>query len=740
MKSRATSRQRAHRTRTSSSAILSRVGIVLTTLLVVGPVLAGVPTATVTVADWAERIWSSAQGKIQDEEVFDLLRAVPEDHTHLGVRRMREAVARWEEHAEQIREARQSGRETALAEMAAALDKGEYRKALRSAIELQDLSGDAGEVLAMAKVQTAIKHALEQAHRAEAEGRVLESLDWFRRLDLLHENQRVYYDDVLRVAERVGLLAFYTPKRLHEMRNDFAIEEGEEPLPDYNDSGETWREKVRQVSAPMVIEAISVAGSRHIQGMNDADLAMGGLLGIRTLVTTEDLSLAFPGLANETDRESLVRYIDANLDRLREDPKMGRADLRRLLDGLIERTRETVGIPERVIYREFGNGAMSRLDTFSAIIWPDEKDVFDRNLTGDFIGVGIQIELDNSRQLRVVAPLDGTPAQREGVRRGDLIRLIDGKSTVGISLNQAVDRITGERGTKVTLSIEREGHEGLIDFVITRDRIPLYTVKGWKRTGRGETDWDYLIDPINRIGYVRLTNFSQETVFEFDRAIAAMRRDAPELNGLVLDLRFNPGGVFSAATGIANRFVGKGKLVSVADRNRIMPTWAMPFRASLESLPVVVLVNAGSASASEIVAGCLQDHDRGIIIGERTYGKGSVQQVRPIDFGTAYLKVTEQQYLLPSGRSIHREKGSAIWGVQPDITVRMTSDQLVKLLEIRQEADVTPIADLDLDDPQRPDPERLLSEGIDPQLETALLLLRARVLAAEAGTTALVQR
>ncbi len=712
-------------------------------LVAAGPALAPAQSSepvTVTVSDWADEIWRSAQANDGGAGVvYDLLREVPADHTHLGVRRMREAVAQWESHTEQIVAARETGRASAIEEMTAALDESDFREALRAAIELQDLSDDPASVPAMAEVQQAIQEALRQAHQAEADGRILEALDWFRRLDLLHEQERTYYDDVLRVAERVGLLAFYTPQRLHDLRNEFAVAEGEDPLPEYNSSGPDWQDKVRDITESMMYEAIGVAKNKHIDGVEYGDLAIGGLLGIRTLITTDDLTAAFPGLENEADRASLLRFLDANIEALKEEPALGRRDFRRIMDALIERTSTTVAIPDRVIYREFGNGAMSRLDAFSGIIWPDEKEMFDRNLTGDFIGVGIQIELDNSRQLRVVAPLDGTPAQRAGMKRGDLIRFIAAESTVGITLNQAVDQITGDRGTDVTLRVEREGAEEMIDFVLTRDRIPLYSAKGWKRTGKGETDWDYLIDPINHIGYVRLTNFSRETVSEFDRAVATMQQDG-ELHGLVLDLRFNPGGIFSAATGISNRFVSEGKLVSVADRSRIMPTWAMPFRASLADLPVVVLVNAGSASASEIVSGCLQDHDRAIIVGERSYGKGSVQQVRPLDYGAAYLKVTEQQYLLPSGRSIHREDGALSWGVQPDITVRMTSDQLVSLLEIRQEADITPVAQLDPDDPERPDPQRLLDEGIDPQLETAVLLLQTRVLAEEAGPTTMVQR
>ncbi|MCK4872383.1 MAG: S41 family peptidase [Phycisphaerales bacterium] len=700
----------------------------------------------ITVVDWAEQVWQAAEEHQDSTRTFSLLRQIPDEHDHLGVRRLHTSVARWIDHSEAAELVRQESYDTALAELATAIGEDDLREALRAAIELQDLSGDDAAVREKPDVANLIQQAAANAREAEAEGRVLEALDWFRRLDLLYETERSYHEDLLRIAERVALVSFYAPQRLHDLRNEFALKNDEDPLPEYNAGGESWSDKVQEITERMLFDAADAAEQAHIDHIRYGELALGGFEAVKTLLTTADLDEAFPGLRNETDRTRLLRFIDAHIEQLRGDPKLSGYQFRKTVRALVEENRDTVALPKEVIYREFGNGVMSRLDTYSTVIWPDEMAFFNRSMTGEFVGVGIQIQLDTARQLKVVTPIEGTPAQRAGVKRGDLIRMIDGESTVGISLTQAVERITGERGTQVTLTVEREGSDELIPLTIARDIIPLYSVKGWKRTGKGETDWDYFVDPLNHIGYIRLTSFTDDTVDELDRAVATMR--AQGLSGLILDLRFNPGGLLSAATRISNRFVASGLLVSTEDKSGRM-TWhadASPHRASLGSIPTVVLINEGSASASEIVAGCLQDHNRALIVGERSYGKGSVQQVMSLRGGRAALKLTMQQYRLPRGRLIHRHDGDTTWGVEPDIKVPMTSDQLITALELRQDADLLPLdedetlqeaaegADEELSLEQQepelpPDPTRLLTEGLDPQLETALVLLQTRILA-----------
>lgn len=338
-------------------------------------------------------------------------------------------------------------------------------------------------------------------------------------------------------------------------------------------------------------------------------------------------------------------------------------------------------------------------------------------------------------ELKVVTPLSGTPAAQAGIRAGDIIRKIDGFDTLGIMLSQAVDKITGPNGTPVTLSIEREGHNDLIDFTLRRATIPIYASKGWDRSGPRETDWDYFIDREAGIGYIRLTQFNETTSAELREAVRQMRsRNRDDLKGLILDLRYNPGGLLSEAVAVANYFIdSSGNVVTQEDRRGqvIERQRLRRGRAELADVPLVVLINGGSASASEIVAGALQDYDRAIIVGDRSFGKGSVQNVYTLRGGNAAFKLTTHFYKLPNGRLIHRspEIDRSQWGVVPDVVVEMLPDQVGDSLRLRQDADVIgldengrPIADA-----ERPDPRDLLSEGIDPQLETALLLLRSKV-------------
>jgi carboxyl-terminal processing protease len=281
------------------------------------------------------------------------------------------------------------------------------------------------------------------------------------------------------------------------------------------------------------------------------------------------------------------------------------------------------------------------------------------------------------------------------------------------------------------------------------------TVKGWRKNGVDETgrsDWDWMIDEEDNIGYIRLTGFDQETKGDLLRAIATMRRDQV-LNGLVLDLRYNPGGLLDLAAFVSNLFVPKGDLVTGEDRNgRLTFRFpARPVECYLGGVPTVVLVNRGSASASEIVAGCLQAHEAAVVLGERSFGKGSVQTVHPVG-PEARLKVTNQYYRLPSsdgispGRLVHKRPMSTDWGVQPDLVVKMSiedwdaserlrirAEQAVSTLKLPKLTSADDDADLNPADIGEPNIDRLIDDGFDPQLELALLLLQTQVLAETAS-------
>ena len=682
-------------------------------------------------------MWTSAQSG-DAENAFELIARLPKEDQAPAVRALRESLERRNSHIDEAEKARVTRLAEARAEMDKHIEEGELLGALRSAVELHAISREEEKTafLADAAVRDLVSSSEAGARDAEAKGEWLDAQELFYRLHLLFEEDGRYREDVERVGQRLMMLRMYTPERLHEMRDQQRAREGEDPLPPFNPIGEDWREKLDGINSRMIVLALNQASVGHVDQTGMAEMLKGGIHALRIMATTSDLADTFKSLADARARESFLAELDAELARIEErGGKAGYFDLRQALEKITVANNRTVRIPEEALVHEFGNGAMSRLDEFSSMIWPDELRRFQRSTEGRFTGIGVQISLDDAMQLSVVTPLEGTPAQRAGIRKGDIIREVNGEATLGISLNQAVDRITGEPGTKVTLTVERPGTPEPIEFELVRAVIPIYSVKGWKRTGARETEWDWHIDPENKIGYVRLTQFTEETTREMLQAIGQMRRAG--LEGLILDLRFNPGGLLSEAVSIANLFVDEGLIVSQHDAMGVErdSQRARAGFAVLGDLPVVVLINEGSASASEIVAGCLQDYGRALLLGARSFGKGSVQNVYPISQGRAMLKLTTQYYRLPKGRLIHRRDGARNWGVEPDVIVPMTPTQVNDAITLRMDADVMPLGDdgKAAADAETPDPDRLLTEGLDPQLETALLLLRSQAIARRSG-------
>ncbi|PKL33815.1 MAG: hypothetical protein CVV40_00355, partial [Planctomycetes bacterium HGW-Planctomycetes-2] len=530
------------------------------------------------------------------------------------------------------------------------------------------------------------------------------------------------------------MLRLYVPERLHELMNAERLAQGEDALPPFNNIGEDWRKKLDGIDEAMIFRSIGAAAEMHVDRTPLSAMLLGAYRAVRTMATTSDLAGAFPKLADGDEVRQFLAYLDGRTSAIERRPAA--ADYSELIVGLrklIEKSAATVRIEPRALMHEFAEGAMGELDDFSSIIWPSDLQQFQRTTEGAFKGVGIQISLSDAGELKVVTPLADTPAARAGIRPGDIIRKVDGESTLGMGLLQAVDRITGPEGTSVTLSIEREGEAEALDFLMKRAEIPIHSVKGWERSGPGELDWNWFIDPAHKVGYLRLVQFTNNTTTEFAKAVSDMKRDG--LRALILDLRGNPGGLLSEAVGIVSQFVNSGVVVTQEDnagheRGREVARFG---QAKLGSLPVVTLVNGGSASASEIVAGCLQDYRKSIILGERSFGKGSVQNVLGLGANAAF-KLTTQYYRLPGrdgkpGRLIHRKPNSKEWGIEPDVVVEVLPKQFGEALQLRQEAD---IVEFDkggrlVNREKRPDPNELIIKGLDPQLEAALLLLQSQV-------------
>jgi carboxyl-terminal processing protease len=325
-------------------------------------------------------------------------------------------------------------------------------------------------------------------------------------------------------------------------------------------------------------------------------------------------------------------------------------------------------VDDKTLLENAIKGMLSNLDPHSAYLEPDAFAELQESTSGEFGGLGIEVGVEDGF-IKVVSPIDDTPASRAGIEAGDLIIKIDGKPTKGMSMMDAVAQMRGKPGSDITLTLVREGGKPY-DVKLTRAVIKVKSVRS------------QLLEP--GYGYLRVTQFQVNTGEEVGKALARLKKDngGKKLSGLVLDLRNNPGGVLQAAVEVSDHFLTKGLIVYTKGRiaNSELRFSADPADAS-EGVPLVVLINGGSASASEIVAGALQDHKRAVVMGTDSFGKGSVQTVLPLNNDRA-LKLTTALYYTPSGRSIQAQ------GIVPDIEVaraKLTREQAGEML---READL----------------------------------------------------
>jgi carboxyl-terminal processing protease len=745
-----------------SGSLLRRSGFALSGVLGLACVLhasagtAWSQTETATASDAvaiepsvARSVWETARQGHEDG-LIDLLgsfdaQALP-DWFEASVEQFKANIAK----READRDTQTADADTALNELITSAQASgsakDLNEALAKAVELQLLRADSTGLLREERIQGLMATAEATARKAEDEGDWLTASELFFRLHVLTDQRVQFRADVDRLNRRLGMIRLYVPERLWELRNARRIADGESPLPAYNSYGDNYREKLTTVQPQMVYLAIHRASLNHVlrddterSGVSMRSMLLGGLDAIETMATTLDLYRAFEGLRDEGRRAEFIAQVRAARQELADAQTVDTRDMRAVVQKVMQANEQTVRILPEAVLHEFGNGAMAKTDDYTAIIWPDELARFRRSTQGEFTGVGIQIELDELQNIRVVTPLEGTPAQRAGVQTGDVLKRINGISAVGLGLDQAVEVITGPAETSVELTVEREREDGEkeeVTFHLTRRAIDLPSIKGWEKTGPGDMDWSWFIDADAGIGYIRLTGFTEDTTRDFDTAVASMR--ASGLNGLILDLRYNPGGLLDQAVSIANRFYEDGLIVRTESASGTVTDqqFAKPIspNKSVADIPVVVLINEGSASASEIVSGAVQaaaDHGkaRAVVIGQRSFGKGSVQNVFSLSGGTAAMKVTTQYYKIDAPRLIHRNPESTEWGIEPDLAVRMLPSQEEAALMLRRQSDVLaldPAGNVIVTE-DRPDPDSLIADGIDLQVHTALIVLQSQV-------------
>lgn len=355
------------------------------------------------------------------------------------------------------------------------------------------------------------------------------------------------------------------------------------------------------------------------------------------------------------------------------------------------------------------NGMLASLDPHSQFLNAKSFREMQVQTRGEFGGLGIEVTQDGG-YIKVISPIDETPAARAGVRPGDFITHLNGTTTQGMTLQEAVEQMRGERGSAIRLTIRREGAERPLEISITRDVIRPQVVR-FRMEG-------------NDVGYIRMSSFNEQTETALRRAVQTLRsQGGTNLRGLILDMRNNPGGLLDQSVQVTDAFLNQGEIVSTRGRKQEEGTRYNAKRGDLtDGKPMVVLVNGGSASASEIVAGALQDHKRAIILGTKSFGKGSVQTIIPLQ-GQGALKLTTQRYYTPSGRSIQAK------GIEPDVEVQQAKIEVAETPKGRSEADLKNHLQSG-SDPKPAEPQAVVpgqnapAEATDYQLLRALDLLR----------------
>jgi carboxyl-terminal processing protease len=532
------------------------------------------------------------------------------------------------------------------------------------------------------------------------------SRDWKEKLKSVTRRSRllsIYAPDVLKdllatdLKERDEVDAILNPPVAGATPATQPTTKPVDPMAANDDFKSDWHDAIKGIQMPMLTTALDDAFLEYYRDVTYRGLMSGGISALDAVINTRGLEKTFPSLADAGKRKQFQDFLNDWKAKVAAANADNEKDLINQLlstddkDGILAANARTLKLPDEVLISEFGDGALATLDPFSNMIWPTEVAEFNKATQGDFSGIGVQILPEENGDLRIVRPLPGSPAMKMGIRAADVIAKINGKSAKGITSDEAVKHITGPSGTMVNLTIRSpDGTTRTLD--VKREKIKVESVEGYTRKN-DNGKWDYYVDPENKIAYLRITSFSGYTVKELHAAMDSMGDD---VNGVIIDLRGNPGGLLQAAIGVCNEFLTDGNVVVSTHPDRETHNGPTEARADDDhgkkfTKPMVVLVNQYSASASEIVSGALKDDHRALLVGQRTFGKGSVQQIFKLDEQeTAMAKLTTAHYYLPSGRCIHREENSTEWGVDPDVTVDLTPEQMRTAQEARMETEAAP--------------------------------------------------
>ena len=395
--------------------------------------------------------------------------------------------------------------------------------------------------------------------------------------------------------------------------------------------------------------------------------------------------------------------------------------------------RELSDDEKKKLVEDMIHGGLSRLDPHSTYFNEDDLHQFTTDTEGKFGGIGAYLTLHPQLQILMIeSPMVGTPAFEAGLQSGDLIYKIDDKTTENMRVDEARGSIKGPAGTKVVLSILRLGTAKLEEVPLIRAEIKIHAVRGFARDPSDVAKWDFFADKENKIAMIRLTAFNDNTGEEVKAAVQEAERAGAK--AMILDMRNNPGGLLSQAIVVSDLFLMSGKIVSTKDRTGTGRKWEAKKDGTLfepaSERPMAVLINSDSASASEIVAAALQDNGRAAIVGERSYGKGSVQKIFELSDRKTAVKLTAEVWLTPTGKNIHRwptSKESDDWGVRPDagLDVKLTlEDRRQHILHVNGLDKIKPKGEAP---PPAPDAPKIDPNYKDKTLEKALEHLRKKL-------------
>ncbi len=470
--------------------------------------------------------------------------------------------------------------------------------------------------------------------------------------------------------------------------------------------------------AAKVVQASQLVAKEYVKEVNQGELIASAVRGLYGRI----------GQEVPTDVTS----------RLADSKKMKEEELTSLLTDI----RMRLGKREDLANHKDIDFALQRmmipLDPYTTYIDQEQLAQFKREMGGNFTGIGVQIRPDTAtNQLMVVTPILGSPAHRAGLQAGDLITSIvreedsDGNKldtpevipTKGLLISDAVKKIIGRRGSKVKIQVEREGVEDPIEYELRRDKVEVESVLGANR--KSDDSWDFLIDPDSRIAYVRITQFARNTDRDVARVLHQLTKSGG-IKGLILDVRSNPGGLLDSAVHVSDMLIDDGTIVSIKPRqgSGTEKVHRGEQEGSHLGFPIVCLVNGHSASGAEIVAACLQDQERAIIMGERSYGKGSVQNIQPFEEGE--IKLTTATFWRPNGKNLNKSttkgKDDEDWGVTPNqgYLIKLSPKERDELEDHLRNKEIIARKDAPTKDPSKPSFK-------DTQLESALKHLRNQI-------------